>query len=441
VDLQEGRGGVRIAIVGLGYVGLPLAVEFGKRFDVVGFDRDPHRIDALRHGRDSTLEVSPESLAAASRLSFADSVDGVRDCSVYIVTVPTPLDSAKRPDLAPLIQASEAIGGVLEAGDTVIYESTVYPGCTEEVCIPILARVSGLRYEAHAGSTETDPAIIGTFAVGYSPERINPGDKAHRLPDILKVTSGSTPRTADFVDALYATIVVAGTHKAPSIKVAEAAKVIENTQRDLNIALVNDLAILFNRLGIDTLDVLEAAGTKWNFLPFRPGLVGGHCIGVDPYYLTHKAQEVGHHPQVILAGRRTNDGMGTYVADQVVKLMLRKGINPVQARVLVLGLAFKENCPDLRNTRVVDIVRELRNYNACVDVFDPWVDPSEAQREYQLEPIGDVGTGVYDAVVVAVGHDQFRALGAEGIRAFCKPECVVYDVKYVLPRDAVDGRL
>jgi UDP-N-acetyl-D-galactosamine dehydrogenase len=365
----------------------------------------------------------------------------VRDCSVYIVTVPTPLDSAKRPDLAPLIQASEAIGGVLEAGDTVIYESTVYPGCTEEVCVPILERVSGLRYEAHAGSTETNPAIVGTFAVGYSPERINPGDKAHRLPDILKVTSGSTPRTADFVDALYATIVVAGTHKAPSIKVAEAAKVIENTQRDLNIALVNDLAILFNRLGIDTLDVLEAAGTKWNFLPFRPGLVGGHCIGVDPYYLTHKAQEVGHHPQVILAGRRTNDGMGTYVADQVVKLMLRKGINPVQARVLVLGLAFKENCPDLRNTRVVDIVRELRNYNARVDVFDPWVDPSEAQREYQLEPIGDVGTGVYDAVVVAVGHDQFRALGAEGIRAFCKPECVVYDVKYVLPRDAVDGRL
>ena len=438
---------VRIAIVGLGYVGLPLAVEFGKRFDTVGFDINAARVAELRAGRDSTLEVEPELLAQATRLAFADTLDAIAGCNVYIVTVPTPIDNAKRPDLAPLRKASEAIGKVLKPGDTVIYESTVYPGCTEEVCVPILERVSGLRYEAAdfpsplVGEGAPKGRERGTFAIGYSPERINPGDKAHRVTGILKVTSGSSAATADFVDALYAGIIAAGTHKAPSIKVAEAAKVIENTQRDLNIALVNDLAILFNKLGIDTLDVLEAAGTKWNFLPFRPGLVGGHCISVDPYYLTHKAQEVGHHPQVILAGRRTNDGMGGYVADQVVKLMVRKGINPVQARVLVLGLAFKENCPDLRNTRVVDIVQALRGYNTRVDVCDPWVDAAEAKHEYGLDLVADPQAGAYDAVVLAVAHDRFRELGGEGVRAFGKPQSVVYDVKYVLPRDAVDGRL
>ena len=425
----------RIAIIGLGYVGLPLAVEFGKHHDTVGFDINASRIAELRDGHDATLEVEPELLAQATRLAFTDQLQDIASCNVYIVTVPTPIDTARRPDLTPLVKASEAIGQVLKPGDTVIYESTVYPGCTEEACVPILERVSGLRYEAAAG------AGAATFAVGYSPERINPGDKAHRVTTILKVTSGSTPATADFVDALYAGIITAGTHKAPSIKVAEAAKVIENTQRDLNIALVNDLAILFNRLGIDTLDVLEAAGTKWNFLPFRPGLVGGHCIGVDPYYLTHKAQEVGHHPDVILAGRRTNDGMGPHVAAQTVRLMIRKGINPVAARVLVLGLAFKENCPDLRNTRVVDIVTALRQDGIGVDVHDPWVDAAEALHEYGLELVAQPAAGAYDALIVAVGHEQFRALGAEGIRALGKPACVLYDVKYVLPRTAVDGRL
>ena len=428
-DTPPDLASARIAIVGLGYVGLPLAVEFGKRYPTIGYDIHAARIAELRQGRDSTLEVEPELLAQATRLGFTDNLRDIAACNVYIVTVPTPIDAAKRPDLTPLVKASEAIGSILKRGDTVIYESTVYPGCTEEVCVPILERVSGLRFNVD-------------FCVGYSPERINPGDKAHRVTNILKVTSGSTPDTADFVDALYASIITAGTHKAPSLKVAEAAKVIENTQRDLNIALVNDLAILFNKLGIDTLDVLEAAGTKWNFLPFRPGLVGGHCISVDPYYLTHKAQEVGHHPQVILAGRRTNDGMGAYVADQVIKLMVRKGINPVNARILILGLAFKENCPDLRNTRVVDIVAALQGYNARVDVHDPWVDPAEARHEYGLTPIAKPEQGRYDAVVLAVGHDQFRQLGGQGVRAFGKAEAnVVYDVKYVLPRDAVDGRL
>jgi UDP-N-acetyl-D-galactosamine dehydrogenase len=463
---------VRIAIVGLGYVGLPLAVEFGKQYPTVGYDIHAARVQELARGRDSTLEVEPDLLAQATHLTFTDQLADIAACNVYIVTVPTPIDAAKRPDLTPLVKASEAIGSVLKPGDTVIYESTVYPGCTEEVCVPILERVSGLAFEANsptanaavgaghardalvgADSAATAPPLPprggdarraerGLFAIGYSPERINPGDKAHRVTNILKVTSGSTPETADFVDALYSSVITAGTHKAPSIKVAEAAKVIENTQRDLNIALVNDLAILFRKLGIDTLDVLEAAGTKWNFLPFRPGLVGGHCISVDPYYLTHKAQEVGHHPQVILAGRRTNDCMGGYVADQVIKLMVRKGINPVQARVLVLGLAFKENCPDLRNTRVVDIVHALQGYNARVDVFDPWVDAAEAEHEYGLRPIEAPQQGAYDAVIVAVGHDQFKALGGQGVRAFGKPSgSVVYDVKYVLPREAVDGRL
>ena len=418
----------RIAIIGLGYVGLPLAVEFGKQYDTVGYDIRAERVAALRQGRDSTREVSAAELAASPRLRYASLLEEIRGCSVYIVTVPTPIDAAKRPDLEPLVNASQALGSVLKRGDVVVYESTVYPGCTEEVCVPILERASGLKFNQD-------------FHCGYSPERINPGDQAHRLTHILKVTSGSTPEAADFVDALYGSIITAGTHKASSIKVAEAAKVIENTQRDLNIALVNDLAILFNKLGIDTLEVLEAAGTKWNFLPFRPGLVGGHCIGVDPYYLTHKAQQVGHHPQVILAGRRTNDGMGAYVADQVIKLMLRKGINPVRARILVLGLAFKENCPDLRNTRVVDIIETLRAYNAEVEVFDPWVDAAEARHEYGLAPVAAPTPGGYDAVILAVAHREFAALGAEGVRALGKAQAVVYDVKHVLPRQAVDGRL
>ena len=418
----------RVAIVGLGYVGLPLAVEFGRRYDTVGFDIRAARVDELRAGHDHTLEVDAAELGAATRLRFSAELDGIRECNVYIVTVPTPIDAAKRPDLTPLVKASESLGRVLKRGDIVVYESTVYPGCTEEVCIPILERVSGLVYNRD-------------FFAGYSPERINPGDKQHRVTSILKVTSGSTPEVADFVNRLYGSIITAGTHQASCIKVAEAAKVIENTQRDLNIALVNDLAKLFNTLGIDTLEVLEAAGTKWNFLPFRPGLVGGHCISVDPYYLTHKAQEVGHHPDVILAGRRTNDSMGEYIAGQVVRLMVRKSINPVHARILVLGLAFKENCPDLRNTRVVDIVHALRCYNTEVDVFDPWVDAAEARHEYGLELVDAPAAGAYDAIIVAVGHRQFAALGSAGIRAFGKPSSVLYDVKYVLPRAEVDGRL
>jgi len=418
----------KIAIVGLGYVGLPLAVEFGKRYDTLGFDINATRVEQLRTGLDTTLEVDADELAAASRLRFSASLDDIRTCNVYIVTVPTPIDSAKRPDLTPLIKASEALGKVIKAGDVVVYESTVYPGCTEEVCVPILEKVSGLRYNLD-------------FFAGYSPERINPGDKQHRVTSILKVTSGSNPEVADFVDRLYGSIITAGTHRASSLKVAEAAKVIENTQRDLNIALVNDLAKLFNKLGIDTLEVLQAAGTKWNFLPFRPGLVGGHCISVDPYYLTHKAQEVGHHPDVILAGRRTNDSMGQYIAGEVIRLMVCKGINPVRARILILGLAFKENCPDLRNTRVVDIVDALKGYNAQVEIVDPWVDAAAAMHEYGIGLIGAPEPGQYDAVIVAVGHREFAEIGGAGIRAFGKPASVLYDVKYVLPREAVDGRL
>jgi UDP-N-acetyl-D-galactosamine dehydrogenase len=418
-----------IALVGLGYVGLPLAVEFGKRHETIGFDINTVRVAELQAGRDSTLEVELGELASAKRLRFTSNLEEIRRCQVYIVTVPTPIDSARRPDLTPLVKASESLGKVLKRGDVVVYESTVYPGCTEEVCIPILERASGLKFNED-------------FFAGYSPERINPGDKQHRVTTIKKVTSGSTPEVADLVDRLNGGINTAGTHKASSIKVAEAAKLIENTQRDLNIALVNDLAMLFNKLGIDTLEVLEAAGTKWNFLPFRPGLVGGHCISVDPYYLTHKAQEVGHHPDVILAGRRTNDGMGAYVANEVIKLMVRKGINPVGASVLVLGLAFKENCPDLRNTRVVDVVAALRGYNAKVDVFDPWVNADDAEQEYGLRPVTAPPEGAFDAIVLAVGHEEFRQLGAHGVRALGKPEgCVVFDVKYVLPREAVDGRL
>ena len=419
---------VRIGIVGLGYVGLPLAVEFGRKFETIGFDVNDARVAALREGRDNTCEISPAELADSKQLSLSTDPESLRNCNVFIVTVPTPIDAAKRPDLRPLVMASETIARVLKPGDTVVYESTVYPGCTEEVCVPILERISGLRFNQD-------------FFAGYSPERINPGDKEHRLTTILKVTSGSTPEVASFVDALYACVITAGTHKTSSIKVAEAAKVIENTQRDVNIALVNELALIFNKLGIDTLEVLQAAGTKWNFLPFRPGLVGGHCIGVDPYYLTHKAQELGYHPEVILAGRRINDGMGGYVAGQVLRLMAQRRINIVGARVLVLGLAFKENCPDLRNTRVVDIVRELREYHAHVDVFDPWVDAGEARIEHGIDPIAQPQPGIYDAIIIAVGHRQFADLGAAGLRRLGKPDAVLYDVKYVLPLADVDGRL
>ncbi len=418
----------RIAVIGLGYVGLPLACEFGKILPTVGFDINQARIAELQAGRDSTLEVEPEGLAAAHRLSYACDEAALADCNVFVITVPTPVGRSNRPELGPLRKASETVGRVLKPGDVVIYESTVYPGCTEEYCVPILERESGFT-------------LNQDFFVGYSPERINPGDKEHRLPSILKVTSGSTPATAEFVDQLYQRIITAGTHQASSVKVAEAAKVIENTQRDLNIALINELACIFHRLGIDTLDVLEAAGTKWNFLPFRPGLVGGHCIGVDPYYLTHKAEEVGHHPEIILAGRRINDGMAAYVAAQLIKLMIGKGIQPAGARVLVLGLTFKENCPDVRNTKVVDLIRELESFSCQVDIFDPWVDKAEATAEYGVTPIDAPAQGAYDALVVAVGHHQFKAMGANGIRALGRNPHVLYDIKYVLPKDAVDARL
>jgi UDP-N-acetyl-D-galactosamine dehydrogenase len=419
---------LRIAIVGLGYVGLPLAIEFGKRYDTLGFDIDPGRIGELGTGHDRTREVDAGELASATRLRFASDPAELAGRDVFIVTVPTPIDAFKRPDLRPLEAASRTVGQALRRGGIVVYESTVYPGCTEDVCVPILERESGLKFNVD-------------FHCGYSPERINPGDKQHSLTSILKVTSGSTPETAARVDALYASVIPAGTHCASSIKVAEAAKVIENTQRDVNIALVNELALIFNRMGIDTLEVLEAAGTKWNFLPYRPGLVGGHCIGVDPYYLTHKAQEVGHHPEVILAGRRINDSMGRYVADQVIRLMGRKGLNPVNARILVLGLAFKENCPDVRNTRVVDIVSELKEYGANVDVHDPWVDAAEAEHEYGIRTIAEPAAGAYDAVVLAVAHREFKALGAGVVRGFAKAGGVLYDVKSALPRESVDGRL
>ncbi|HRE53596.1 MAG TPA: Vi polysaccharide biosynthesis UDP-N-acetylglucosamine C-6 dehydrogenase TviB [Candidatus Competibacter sp.] len=418
----------RIGIIGLGYVGLPLAVELGKHFPTVGFDINETRIRELLAGTDSTLEVEPEELKQSKQLRYASRAEDLQECNVYIVTVPTPVDDYKRPDFAPLIGASTTVGRLLKPGDVAIYESTVYPGATEEVCIPILARESGLRFNQD-------------FFAGYSPERINPGDKAHRVTTIRKVTSGSTPEAADYVDALYRRIITAGTHKASSIRVAEAAKVIENTQRDVNIALVNELALLFERLGIDTEEVLLAAGSKWNFLPFRPGLVGGHCIGVDPYYLTHKAQEIGYHPEMILAGRRINDGMGPYVVQRVVKLMNQRRIPVMDAKVLVMGLTFKENCPDLRNTRVVDIVKEFRDYNARVDVYDPWVDAREARHEYDIDLIQEPEAGHYDAVILAVAHQQFQEMGTERIRALGKPNSVLFDVKYVFPSDAVDGRL
>jgi UDP-N-acetyl-D-galactosamine dehydrogenase len=403
-------------------------VEFGKHFSTVGFDIKPQRIRELRAGRDSTREATPEELRAATRLEFTTQVQDLKPCEVMIVTVPTPIDQYKRPDLTPLTTASELIGQVLRKGDVVIYESTVYPGCTEEVCVPILERVSGLKFNRD-------------FFVGYSPERINPGDKEHRLSTIRKVTSGSTPAVADFVDQLYGSIIRAGTHKASSIRVAEAAKVIENTQRDVNIALINELALIFKRLGIDTEEVLQAAGSKWNFLPFRPGLVGGHCIGVDPYYLTHKASEIGYHPEMILAGRRLNDNMALHVASEVVRMMTQRRIHVSGSRVLVLGLTFKENCPDIRNSKVADVVDSLEKYGATVDVYDPWINPAEARHEYGIRPLRRLRPGHYDAAIVAVAHREFKAMGAAAIRKLCRPNHVLFDIKYVFPPSEVDGRL
>jgi UDP-N-acetyl-D-galactosamine dehydrogenase len=418
----------QLAIIGLGYVGLPLAVEFGKHYPTLGFDINQARISELNKGEDHTLEVSSEELKQADKLSYSSNLDDLRRANVYIVTVPTPIDKHRQPDLTPLIKASETLGKVIKAGDVVIYESTVYPGATEEDCIPVIERVSGLKYNVD-------------FFAGYSPERINPGDKEHRVTTIKKVTSGSTPDIAEFVDKLYGSIITAGTYKASSIRVAEAAKVIENTQRDLNIALINELAVIFNKLGIDTEEVLLAAGTKWNFLPFRPGLVGGHCIGVDPYYLTHKAQAIGYHPEVILAGRRINDSMGRYVVSELVKAMVKRRVHVAGAKVLVMGLTFKENCPDIRNTKVVDILAELKEYGVEADVFDPWVDTAEAQHEYGITLVQQPEQGSYDAVILAVGHKQFRDLGAEGIRAYSKPSGVLYDLKYVLSAADSDLRL
>lgn len=418
-----------IAIIGLGYVGLPLAIEFGKYRDTLGFDVNPIRIAELQSGQDHTLECSPEELQRATYLRYSGNAVDLQAAQIFIVTVPTPVDQANRPNMTPLVKASETVGKVLKAGDIVIYESTVYPGATEEVCVPVLEKLSGLKFNQH-------------FFCGYSPERINPGDKVNTLTTIKKITSGSTPEVAEEVDQLYRQIITAGTHKACSIKVAEAAKVIENTQRDVNIALMNELSLIFRKLGIDTLEVLQAAGTKWNFLPFRPGLVGGHCIGVDPYYLTHKAQEVGYHPEVILAGRRINDGMARHVADETIKLMLRKNLPVLGSKVLVLGLTFKENCPDVRNTKVVDIVKALKNYNTQVDVYDPWIDVAEAQHEYGLECLAQAPAhGQYAAIVLAVGHHQFISMGEYGLKAWGQSGAVFYDVKSILPLGAADGRL
>ena len=417
-----------VAVIGLGYVGLPLAVEFSKKLVTTGFDLNKERITELQNGHDVTREVSQQDLAAADRLQFTSSVNDLKKCNVFIVAVPTPIDANKRPDLRPLAGASKTVGQALQPGNIVIYESTVYPGATEEVCVPILEQASGLRFNKN-------------FFAGYSPERINPGDHAHRLPDIVKVTSGSTPEVADFVNTLYGTIITAGTFKASSIRVAEAAKVIENTQRDVNIALINELALIFNRLNIDTMEVLKAAGTKWNFLPFRPGLVGGHCIGVDPYYLTHKAQEVGYHPEMILAGRRLNDDMGRYITAEVIKLMLKKRIHVLDAHILILGLTFKENCPDLRNTRVTDIIDELSSYGAGIEVHDPWADSEEAHRRYGLAMVDQLADNRYDAVVLAVAHQEFEKLSPADFKRICHTPTVIYDVKHVLPEGIADGSL
>jgi len=450
---------LRIAIIGLGYVGLPLALEFSKKFPVIGFDINETRINQLRDGIDRTREVEASELGEANNLRFTSNPADLAEANVYIVTVPTPIDEHKRPDLRPLVSASGTVGKALGPGNVVIYESTVYPGCTEEDCVPILERESGLTcvfehedasfgrlvsssfLNDKATKRQSDKTTKRQFFVGYSPERINPGDREHRLPTIKKITSGSTPEAAGFVDELYKAIITAGTHKAPSIKVAEAAKVIENTQRDVNIGLVNELAMLFGRLGLDTGAVLEAAGTKWNFLPFRPGLVGGHCIGVDPYYLTYKASAIGFHPQMILAGRRTNDGMGAYVAGELVKLMARKGVYRPGAKVLVLGLTFKENCPDLRNTRVIDVVTALKDYNLEVDVHDPWADAEEARTEYGLDLVAEPEKATYDAITLAVAHNEFRELANPGIRHWTTENGVVYDLKHILPTEITDGRL
>jgi len=419
---------LKIAVIGLGYVGLPLAVEFGKKLPVIGFDIHTKRIEELKNGQDHTLEVSPDELKQAVQLNYSANLEDLKDCNFFIVTVPTPIDEFKQPDLTPLVKASTSIGQVLKKGDIVVYESTVYPGATEEVCIPVLEKSSGLK-------------LNHDFFAGYSPERINPGDKLHRVTNILKITSGSTPEVAEFIDQVYNLIIEAGTHKAPSIKVAEAAKVIENTQRDVNIALINELALIFNKLEIDTEDVLKAAGTKWNFLPFRPGLVGGHCIGVDPYYLTHKAQAIGYHPEIILAGRRLNDSMGAYVVTQLVKGMIKKKIQVEGAKVLVLGLSFKENCPDIRNTKVIDIVKELQEYHMDVDVYDPWIDSEETQHEYGLTPVKQPTAGQYDAVILAVAHNEFKEMGVEAIRSLGKASHVLYDLKYILAQSESDIRL
>jgi len=418
----------KIALIGLGYVGLPLAVEFGKNIKTIGFDINPSRIEELKAGRDHTLEVEPKELKQALHLSFTANPQEIQECNIYIVTVPTPINEYKKPDLTPLEKSSETVGKLLNDGDIVIYESTVYPGATEEVCVPILEKNSGLKFNQG-------------FHCGYSPERINPGDKDHRVTTIKKVTSGSTPEIAELVDVLYQSIITAGTYKASSIKVAEAAKVIENTQRDVNIALINEMALIFNKLEIDTEEVLLAAGTKWNFLPFRPGLVGGHCISVDPYYLTHKATEAGYHPEMILAGRRLNDNMGSYVADQVAKLMTKKNIHVVDANILIMGLTFKENCPDLRNTRVIDLVEAFTGYNCNVDIFDPWIDYHEAQKEYGITPVDLPQEGKYDAVILAVAHNQFKELGIEQIRKYGRNNHVLYDIKYIFSSSEVDGRI
>jgi UDP-N-acetyl-D-glucosamine/UDP-N-acetyl-D-galactosamine dehydrogenase len=418
----------KIGIIGLGYVGLPLAVEFGKKFNTIGFDLKEQRVNELKSGTDLTLEVSDDELSEAVKLSYTTDIKDLSECNFYIVAVPTPIDASKRPNLKPLEESSKTVGSVLSKGDIVVYESTVYPGATEEVCIPLLEEISGLKYNED-------------FYCGYSPERINPGDKKHRLPNIVKITSGSTDDIAKVVDDLYKTIITAGTYLASSIKVAEAAKVIENTQRDVNIALINELALIFNKLNINTSEVLQAAGTKWNFLPFTPGLVGGHCIGVDPYYLTHKAQEVGYHPNMILAGRRLNDNMGRYIASQVIKLMLKKGIDASHARILVLGLTFKENCPDLRNTKVIDIISELRDYGIMVDIHDPWVDKQEALEVHGIEMVDKPQKNHYDGVVLAVSHHQFTEMSVEQLRGITKDTSVIYDVKNVLPKNLVDGNL
>jgi UDP-N-acetyl-D-galactosamine dehydrogenase len=419
---------INIAIIGLGYVGLPLAVEFGKKYKTIGFDIDPLRVEALKSGNDQTLEVSKEELAEAVNLNYTTDIEETKACNVFIVTVPTPINEYLQPNLAPLEKASTLLGKVIKQNDIVIYESTVYPGATEEVCVPILEQVSGLVFNKN-------------FYIGYSPERINPGDKKHRVTNILKVTAGSTEATAELVDQLYKSIVTAGTHKASSIKVAEAAKVIENTQRDVNIALINELAIIFNRLGIDTEEVLKAAGTKWNFLPFQPGLVGGHCIGVDPYYLTYKSQSIGYTPEIILSSRRMNDSMGEYVASRLIKLMLKKRIHVQQSNILIMGLTFKENCPDIRNTRVVDIVDELKTYDANIHIYDPWVNPDEVKREYGIQIITTLEENKFDAIVLTVAHDHFKKMDITQIRALGKPNSVIYDLKYLFPAELTDERL